>query len=105
MAGPGDAAAATGGDAGADPASPGVPDRDGSSSAGDEVRPGRYRHYKGQDYEVVGEARHSETEEVLVVYRALYGEHGLWVRPKAMWLQTVDVDGARVPRFGRIDAA
>lgn len=66
------------------------------------IRPGRYRHYKGPEYEVVSEARHSETEEVLVVYRALYGEHGLWVRPKAMFLETVEVDGEVRPRFARI---
>lgn len=60
---------------------------------------GRYRHYKGNDYEVIGEARHSETLERLVVYRALYGEHGLWVRPKAMFLETVIIDGVQYRRF------
>lgn len=60
---------------------------------------GRYRHYKGKDYEVIGCAKHSETEEEFVVYRALYGEHGLWIRPKAMFLETVTVDGQTVPRF------
>ena len=60
---------------------------------------GRYRHYKGHYYEVMGVARHSETEEELVVYRQLYGEQGLWVRPKAMFLEEVDVDGKTVPRF------
>lgn len=49
------------------------------------VQPGRYRHFKGNEYEVLGMARHSETEEEMVVYRALYGERGLWVRPAAMW--------------------
>ena len=52
------------------------------------VRPGRYRHFKGNEYQVLGVARHSETEEEMVVYRALYGEGGLWVRPAAMWLET-----------------
>ncbi|MDY4181844.1 MAG: DUF1653 domain-containing protein, partial [Pseudoflavonifractor sp.] len=49
------------------------------------IRPGRYRHFKGNEYQVLGTARHSETEELLVVYRPLYGEGGLWVRPLAMW--------------------
>lgn len=66
-------------------------------------RPGRYRHYKGNDYEVIGLARHSETLEPLVVYRALYGEHGLWVRPAAMFNGTVEAAGRRVPRFARVD--
>ena len=60
---------------------------------------GIYRHYKGQRYQVLGTARHSETLEELVVYRALYGEHGLWVRPAAMFGETVTVDGLPVPRF------
>lgn len=60
---------------------------------------GVYRHYKGQRYRVLGTARHSETLEPLVVYRALYGEYGLWVRPLAMFVETVLVDGKRVPRF------
>ena len=63
------------------------------------VQPGRYRHYKGQEYEVLGVARHSETEEEYVVYRALYGSRGLWVRPTAMFLGTVIVDGRSCPRF------
>jgi len=63
------------------------------------VLPGRYRHYKGHDYEVLGVARHSETEEEFVVYRMLYGNGGLWVRPKAMFLETVTVNGKEVPRF------
>jgi hypothetical protein len=66
------------------------------------IKPGRYRHYKGHDYEVIGIARHSETEESFVVYRALYGERGLWVRPAAMFLDTVTVDGRCVPRFHRL---
>ncbi len=67
-----------------------------------EPRPGRYRHYKGGEYRVVGLARHSETLEPLVVYQALYGEYGLWVRPAAMWVETVTVNGQTVPRFTRI---
>jgi cupin 2 domain-containing protein len=63
------------------------------------VAPGRYRHYKGNVYTVLGVARHSETKEELVVYRQEYGEHGLWVRPKQMFLETVKVDGQDVPRF------
>ena len=66
------------------------------------VKPGRYRHYKGKDYEVLGCAKHSETEEELVVYRALYGKQGLWVRPKAVFLDAVIVDGKPVPRFKRL---
>lgn len=63
------------------------------------VKPGRYRHYKGNEYEVIGCARHSETEEELVVYRALYGNRGLWVRPRAMFMEQVLMDGELVPRF------
>ena len=63
------------------------------------VRPGRYRHFKGNEYQVLGVARHSETEEEMVVYRALYGEGGLWVRPAAMWLENVTRDGVTQPRF------
>lgn len=63
------------------------------------VRLGRYRHYKGKEYEVIGVGRHSETLEELVVYRALYGEHGLWVRPQAMFMEMVTVAGKLVPRF------
>ena len=63
---------------------------------------GRYRHYKGNLYQVVGIARHSETEEELVVYWALYGERGLWVRPKAMFFEPVIVEGKSVPRFERL---
>ena len=64
-----------------------------------EPRSGRYRHYKGNEYRVLGLARHSETLEPLVVYEALYGERGLWVRPAAMFVETIDVAGKRVPRF------
>ena len=68
------------------------------------VKPGRYRHYKGKYYEVIGVARHSETEEELVVYRCLYGDFGLWVRPLAMFTETVTVDGRKLPRFTRCPA-
>ena len=61
--------------------------------------PGRYRHYKGLDYEVIGVARHSETLEALVVYRPLYDDSGLWVRPHAMFFGDVEIDGKRQPRF------
>jgi hypothetical protein len=63
------------------------------------IRPGRYRHYKGNFYEVLGVARHSETEELLVVYRCQYGDHSLWVRPLAMFMESVTVDDRKVPRF------
>ncbi len=70
----------------------------------EEVRLGKYQHYKGKLYEVIGVARHSETLEELVVYRALYdskefGKNALWVRPKKMFLENVVVDGKEVPRF------
>lgn len=64
-----------------------------------EPRPGRYRHFKGGEYEVLGVARHSETNERLVVYRPLYNDTGLWVRPAAMFFEPVTVDGQLVPRF------
>lgn len=67
-----------------------------------ETPPGRYRHYKGGLYEVVATVRHSETLEPLTLYRALYGEQGLWVRPAAMFAEDVVVDGQRMPRFERI---
>jgi hypothetical protein len=63
------------------------------------LKTGIYRHYKGPLYEVIGTARHSETEEELVVYRPQYGERGLWVRPLAMFTETVTVDGLVQPRF------
>ena len=66
---------------------------------------GRYRHYKGRDYEVIGVARHSETLEAVVVYRPLYGEGALWVRPYAMFVETVDVDGVEVLRFAPVSAS
>ncbi len=65
----------------------------------DEIRPGRYRHFKGNEYEVIGLARHSETQEEMVVYRALYGDFGLWVRPARMWNETVERDGKTFRRF------
>ena len=64
-----------------------------------EIRPGRYRHFKGGEYEVLEMARHSETGEEMVVYRALYGEGGLWVRPATMWNERVERDGYCGPRF------
>ncbi|HEY9118365.1 MAG TPA: DUF1653 domain-containing protein [Marinobacter sp.] len=64
-----------------------------------ELRLGRYRHYKGMDYEVIGVARHSETEEQMVVYRCLYGDYSLWVRPLSMFRETVEMAGEQVPRF------
>lgn len=66
-----------------------------------DVVPGRYRHYKGNFYEVIGVARHSESEEKLVVYRCLYGDRSLWVRPIEMFMEKVVVDGCEVPRFSR----
>lgn len=63
------------------------------------IKLGRYRHFKGGEYEVVGIARHSETREEMVVYRALYGEGGLWVRPASMWEETVTRDGKTFQRF------
>lgn len=65
--------------------------------------PGRYRHYKGGEYELIGVARHSETLEPLVVYRPLYGAAGLWVRPHAMFFGDVEVDGRLQTRFRRLD--
>ena len=63
------------------------------------VQPGRYRHYKGNEYTVIGVALHSETQDELVVYRQEYGEHGLWVRPRPMFSETVKVEGRDVHRF------
>ena len=64
-----------------------------------EVSPGHYRHHKGNDYSVIGVARHSETEEELVVYMQEYGDRSLWVRPMAMFMGTVEVDGSDVSRY------
>ena len=70
-----------------------------------DIKPGKYRHFKGNDYEVIGVARHSETMEEMVVYRALYAEHGLWVRPASMWEEVVDRDGYHGPRFQYVEEA
>ena len=66
------------------------------------VIPGIYRHYKGNDYQVIGVARHSEDESELVVYRPLYGEGGLWVRPLQMFIESVEIEGQTLPRFAYI---
>ncbi|MDD3242356.1 MAG: DUF1653 domain-containing protein [Eubacteriales bacterium] len=66
------------------------------------VLPGRYRHYKGNEYEVLCMARHSETLETMVVYRALYGAGEIWVRPASMWSESVEKDGKQIPRFAKI---
>ena len=68
-----------------------------------EIRKGRYRHFKGNEYEVIGTAKHSETLEEMVVYKALYGEGGLWVRPAEMWNETIERDGKVFRRFEFID--
>jgi cupin 2 domain-containing protein len=70
-----------------------------------ELPPGRYRHHKGNEYTLLGVARHSETHEELVVYRQEYGDHGLWVRPKTMFMETVTVDGKEVPRFQQLGSS
>ncbi len=67
-----------------------------------ELQSGKYRHYKGAEYEVLEVARHSETEEYLVVYRQCYGDQSLWVRPYEMFIETVTVDGETIPRFAHI---
>jgi hypothetical protein len=69
-----------------------------------ELTPGRYRHFKGGEYEVIDVARDSETEQPMVIYRALYGDFGLWVRPLAMFTEMIERDGVRVRRFERIDS-
>lgn len=70
-----------------------------SDRQAEQIPRGRYRHYKGGEYEVIDVARHSETEELLVVYRPLYGERALWVRPLTMFLESVEIDGETIPRF------
>ena len=69
-----------------------------------QIQPGVYRHYKGPEYRVFSVAQHSETEEWVVFYQALYGEFGLWVRPVSMFLESVEVDGEQVPRFALVKA-
>ena len=69
----------------------------------EEIRPGKYRHFKGGLYRVVGMARHSETLQPLVVYEALYGDGGLWVRPAEMWQEWVERDGYAGPRFTAVE--
>ncbi|MBQ2915619.1 MAG: DUF1653 domain-containing protein [Clostridia bacterium] len=64
-----------------------------------EIKLGKYRHYKGNEYEVIGVAKHSETLEPMVVYKALYGEGQIWVRPAHMWNETVTVNGVEMKRF------
>ena len=68
-----------------------------------DIRPGRYRHFKGNEYRVLYLARHSETLEPMVVYQALYGEGGVWVRPASMWNETVERDGKVIKRFTYIE--
>lgn len=70
----------------------------------EELKPGRYRHFKGGEYRLLYVARHSETLEPMVVYEALYGEHGIWVRPAVMWSQQVEREGYSGPRFVYIGA-
>jgi hypothetical protein len=69
------------------------------------IKPGRYRHYKGNEYEVIGVGSHSETLEAMVIYRPLYGEGGLWVRPATMWNEIIEKDGVMMKRFEYIGEA
>lgn len=69
------------------------------------IKPGRYRHYKGNEYEVIGVGSHSETLEAMVIYRPQYGEGGLWVRPAAMWNEIIEKDGVTQKRFEYIGEA
>ena len=69
-----------------------------------DLKRGIYRHYKGNLYHVLHTAQHSETKEALVVYRCLYGEYGVWVRPLTMFIETVEFDGKEIPRFELIKA-
>lgn len=69
-----------------------------------EIQTGIYQHYKGQQYRVIGVAQHSENEEKLVVYQALYGAYGLWVRPLNMFVEQVEVEGVQQPRFALLKA-
>ena len=66
------------------------------------VKLGKYRHYKGKEYEVIGVAKHSETLEELVVYRALYDERQIWVRPMKMFMEEIEIDGKKIPRFSPV---
>ena len=68
-----------------------------------DLKPGKYRHFKGNEYELIGVARHSETLEPMVIYRALYGDGGLWVRPAAMWTEWVDREDYHGPRFQLVE--
>ncbi len=68
-----------------------------------EIKKGKYRHFKGNEYMVIGTAKHSETTEEFVVYKALYGEGGLWIRPASMWNETVEKDGKTFRRFEFIE--
>lgn len=69
---------------------------------GNNIELGKYRHFKGNEYEVIGLAKHSETLELMVLYRPLYGEGGLWVRPLAMWNEEISRDGKTFKRFEKI---
>ncbi|PIQ28579.1 DUF1653 domain-containing protein [bacterium (Candidatus Blackallbacteria) CG17_big_fil_post_rev_8_21_14_2_50_48_46] len=69
------------------------------------LKPGIYKHYKGPRYEVMALARHSETEEWMVVYRTLYGDYGLWVRPLSMFTEEVEIEGKNLPRFAYLGEA
>ncbi|NCP63341.1 MAG: DUF1653 domain-containing protein [Paraglaciecola sp.] len=69
------------------------------------LQPGIYRHYKGQNYQVIGEAQHSEDESLYVVYKPLYGEQSLWIRPLSMFVEHVEVNGVRLPRFAFVQEA
>lgn len=75
-----------------------------NTQTGLKIQTGIYQHYKGPKYEVLGQAQHSETEEVLVMYRALYGDFGLWLRPLSMFQERVTVEGENIPRFRLIEA-
>ena len=68
-----------------------------------DLKPGKYRHFKGNEYELLYVAKHSETLEPMVVYRALYGEHGIWVRPASMWTERVERNGYSGPRFIKME--
>ena len=72
---------------------------DSEDESMEEIKIGRYRHFKGNEYEVLYLAKHSETLEEMVVYRALYGAHGIWVRPASMWNEIVERDGKTYKRF------